>query len=91
MRIGLWSRLIKDLRLLWSLMKDYWAGRYRQVSVASVVLFVLTTAYILSPFDFISDFFPVIGQLDDALLLGLCLFLMEKELYRYQAWKRGEE
>ena len=89
---GLWRRLWTDLRLLGSLLRDYWSGTYRQVTALSMTALVLTLAYILMPLDLTPDTIPLLCQIDDALLLTGCLFFIEKDLYRYQAWKnRGRE
>jgi uncharacterized membrane protein YkvA (DUF1232 family) len=85
--VGLFGRLARDFKLLFSLIRDYWKGEYRDVSLSSIILFAITIAYILSPFDFLSDFVPVLGQIDDALLLLLCLYFLEKDLYKYRDWK----
>jgi uncharacterized membrane protein YkvA (DUF1232 family) len=85
--MGLFGRLARDFKLLFSLIRDYWKGEYRDVSLSSIILFAITIAYILSPFDFLSDFVPVLGQIDDALLLLLCLYFLEKDLYKYRDWK----
>jgi uncharacterized membrane protein YkvA (DUF1232 family) len=84
---GFWRRVWTDLRLLAALLRDYWKGTYRQVPALSMSALVLTLAYILSPLDLIPDTMPLIGQIDDALLLTGCLFFIEKDLHRYQAWK----
>jgi len=88
-RVGLLSRLARDFKLLFSLIRDYWKGNYRDVSLFSMVVFGITIAYILSPFDFLSDFVPGLGQIDDALLLLLCLYFLEKDLYKYRDWKKS--
>jgi uncharacterized membrane protein YkvA (DUF1232 family) len=91
---GLWRRVWTDLRLFAALLRDYWKGTYRQVPALSMTALVLTLAYVLSPLDLMPDTMPLIGQIDDALLLTGCLFFIEKDLYRYQAWKtrsRGPE
>ena len=86
-RIGLLTRLFKDLRLLIPLVKDYWKGTYRDVSVKSIVIFVVALAYIISPIDLIPDYFIGIGQIDDAVILGVSLYFLEKDLRKYKEWK----
>ena len=49
------ARLFQDLKLLIPLIKDYWKGTYRDVSVKSIVIFVVALAYIISPIDLIPD------------------------------------
>jgi len=43
----------------------------------SIVVLLL---YIISPIDLIPDFIPVIGQLDDLVVVGLLI----KQIYKYQ-------
>ena len=80
-------RLFQDLRLLIPLIKDYWNGTYRDVSVKSIVIFVVAFAYIISPIDLIPDYIIGFGQIDDAVILGLSLFFLEKDLQKYKEWK----
>lgn len=58
-------------RLYWQLFRD------RRVSILPKALLVLTLVYVVSPFDVISDFLPVIGEMDDVavVLFGLWLFI----------------
>jgi uncharacterized membrane protein YkvA (DUF1232 family) len=86
-RIGLLARLFQDLRLLIPLIKDYWKGTYRDVSVKSIVIFVVALAYIISPIDLIPDYIIGLGQIDDAVILGLSLYFLEKDLLKYKEWK----
>jgi len=86
-RFGLLTRLFQDLRLLIPLIKDYWKGTYRDVSVKSIVIFVVALAYIISPIDLIPDYIIGLGQIDDAVILGLSLYFLEKDLLKYKEWK----
>jgi uncharacterized membrane protein YkvA (DUF1232 family) len=86
-KIGLLTRLFQDLRLLIPLIKDYWKGTYRDISVKSIVIFVVALAYIISPIDLIPDYIPGLGQIDDAVILGLSLYFIEKDLRKYKEWK----
>jgi uncharacterized membrane protein YkvA (DUF1232 family) len=90
-RIGLLARLIQDLRLLIPLIKDYWKGTYRGVSVKSIIIFLVALAYIISPIDLIPDYIPGFGQIDDAVILGLSLYFLEKDLRKYKQWKDRNE
>ena len=86
-RLGFLARLFQDLKLLIPLIKDYWKGTYRDISVKSIVIFIVALAYIISPIDLIPDYIPGLGQIDDAVILGLSLYFLEKDLRKYQEWK----
>jgi uncharacterized membrane protein YkvA (DUF1232 family) len=59
------------LRLYWRLFRD------RRVPILPKALLVLTLAYVVSPLDLVPDFIPVIGEVDDivVVLSGLWLFI----------------
>ena len=86
-RIGLFTRLFQDLRLLVPLIKDYWKGNYRDVSAKSIIIFVVALVYIVSPLDLIPDYIIGLGQIDDTAILGLALYFLEKDLTKYKEWK----
>jgi uncharacterized membrane protein YkvA (DUF1232 family) len=86
-RLGFLVRLFQDLKLLIPLIKDYWNGTYRDVSVKSIVIFVVALTYIISPIDLIPDYIIGLGQIDDAVILGLSLYFLEKDLRKYKEWK----
>ena len=91
MRLGFLARLFQDLKLLIPLIKDYWKGTYRDVSLKSIVIFVAALVYIISPIDLIPDYIIGLGQIDDALILGLSLYFLEKDLRKYKEWKDRNE
>ena len=86
-RFGLLARLFQDLKLLFPLTRDYLKGTYRNVSFKSIVIFIVALAYIISPIDLIPDYILGLGQIDDAALLGLSLYFLEKDLMKYKEWK----
>jgi uncharacterized membrane protein YkvA (DUF1232 family) len=84
------SRFIEDGKLLIAIVKDYWAGAYRQVPYGAIASIVFTLIYVLNPFDLVPDMLPVIGQLDDVTILGACLIMIEQDLRKYKDWKEGQ-
>ena len=83
------GRFIEDGQLLISIVKDYWSGNYRKIPFMAIAAIVFTLLYVLNPFDLIPDFLPVIGQIDDAAVVTICLLMVEHELHAYQTWKSG--
>ena len=84
------SRFIEDGKLLISIVKDYWAGTYRQIPYGAIASMVFSLIYVLNPFDIVPDMLPVIGQLDDVAVMGACLVLVEQDLHKYKEWKLGQ-
>ena len=60
----------------------YLAARDPRVPLAAKLVVVLVVAYALSPIDLIPDFIPVLGYLDDMLLLPLGIALAIKLMPR---------
>ena len=81
------GRYLEDVKLLISLVKDYWSGEYRSIPWWAMSAVVFTLLYVISPVDLIPDFIPVIGYVDDAAVLSVCLVLVEQELAGYKQWK----
>ena len=58
------------VRFYWRLLRD------PRVSIVPKALLALTLVYVVSPLDVIPDFIPVIGQMDDVMLLLSALWLL---------------
>lgn len=88
------KKLKSDIPAIFLALKD------EDTPVAAKILAAVTVAYALSPIDLIPDFIPVLGYLDDVLILpalaALTIKLIPKEKldqYRTEAegmWKNGK-
>lgn len=75
MQLKHWIRAAKrDGLALWFALRHPGTPRWIRLGLLLVV------AYALSPIDLIPDFIPVIGYLDEALLLPLCVALFARAL-----------
>ena len=69
-RLKLWAKSLKrDVVALWI------AARSPQTPIGAKVVAGLVAAYALSPIDLIADFVPVLGYLDDVLIVPLGIAL----------------
>jgi uncharacterized membrane protein YkvA (DUF1232 family) len=69
-RLTDWARALKrDIMALWL------AARDPRVSLLAKITAACVAAYALSPIDLIPDFVPVLGYLDDLILLPLGIML----------------
>ena len=84
------QRFIDDGKLLIAVVKDYWAGIYRQVPYGAIAAIVFTLIYVFNPFDLVPDILPIIGELDDVAVVSACLILVEQDLHKYRNWKLSQ-
>ncbi|GAA5180428.1 YkvA family protein [Acinetobacter kookii] len=72
-KIKQWAKTIKkDVRVVWLVAKD------QRTPVWIKILALIIAAYALSPIDLIPDFIPVLGYLDDIIIVPLGLLLVIK-------------
>ncbi|MGO1462317.1 MAG: YkvA family protein [Marinobacter sp.] len=88
---GKLSRFSADIKLMFSMIRDYWKGNYRDVPWKSIAAIAGALLYVLNPLDFIPDLIIGLGFLDDVGVVALCLRLVESDLHKYAAWKEHTE
>ena len=85
-KVGILAWLIEDLKLFVSLIKDYRSGAYKKFPFLSIAGILFALIYIISPIDLIPDYIIGIGQIDDAAVVGFCLYLLRKDVRKYKEW-----
>lgn len=88
---GKLKRFSSDVNLMFSMLRDYWKGAYREVPWKSIAAIAGALVYVLNPLDLIPDMILGFGLLDDAGVVALCLKMVESDLIRYAAWKEHKE
>ena len=83
------EKFAQDIKLLFSLIKDYANGTYREVPWITIASIIGALLYVFSPIDLIPDFIPVLGLTDDAAVVALCLAGISKDLEKYRKWKNS--
>lgn len=78
-----------DFKTMFSMIKDYSKGNYKQIPWYSISAIGATLIYVLSPIDLIPDFIPVIGYLDDSTVFAICLKLVTSDIEDYREWKKN--
>ena len=72
----------------------YYVSRNQKLPLLTKTLIVITVAYALSPVDLIPDFIPVLGSLDDLILLPFLISLTIKSIPNdllMEAKRRGQK
>jgi uncharacterized membrane protein YkvA (DUF1232 family) len=70
-----WARALKR-----DVLAVYIAAKHPRVSWGVKVLALATAAYVFSPIDLIPDFIPIIGYLDDLILVPAALWLILRQV-----------
>ena len=79
------------IRTVPSMFRDLLARRYRQWPTGTLVGGVLGFLYLINPLDFIPEALPGIGVVDDALMAGVFLAFLSRDVKKYAAWKQKSE
>jgi uncharacterized membrane protein YkvA (DUF1232 family) len=74
-----------------AMFRDLFARRYRQIPAATILGGILGLAYLINPFDLIPDVLPIVGIVDDTLIVGIFLTLLGRDVKKYLLWKNPHE
>jgi uncharacterized membrane protein YkvA (DUF1232 family) len=78
------------LQLFFSIVKDYINGSYKEIPLTTIISIVASLLYLISPIDFIPDFIPGIGFIDDVFVIGLVISGATSDLDKYKIWKENK-
>ena len=81
-----WAYLQAMLRLI----RAYGRGDYRRVPATTLLVIVAALIYIVNPFDFIPDWIPGLGFVDDAFILAFAIAKTKQALDEFMAWETGK-
>lgn len=81
------TRFLSDFKLLLSMIKDYYHGKYREVPWYVISAAGAALLYVLSPIDLILDIIPIGGYIDDAAVFLFCINQIKEEIDKYKIWK----
>lgn len=73
--------------LVLELIDDVKSGEYRSIPWRHVALLSAIALYAVSPADIVPDFIPVLGSLDDVVLMALATRIARKQLQAYCHFK----
>lgn len=78
---------VDDVKLYFSMLKDFFTKKYTKVPIGTIVSIAATLLYVLAPLDMIPDFMPFVGFLDDAGIVTLCIKGFKVDLETYKEFK----
>lgn len=74
------SKLWKERKLLFQLIKDWKSGGYRKLSRSTILMIVGGLIYLILPTDIIVDAIPLLGLIDDATIFAFIIRQIKKDL-----------
>jgi len=78
-----------DIKLMISLLTDYINGSYKETPWGTIAAVAGAIVYFVSPIDIVPDFIPVVGYIDDAVVIKLALDFSRSDLEDYKKWKNA--
>jgi uncharacterized membrane protein YkvA (DUF1232 family) len=95
LKIGLGTEFFYNLQdsliALVRMLKAWSKGEYKNIAPGTIVAVVATLLYFMNPFDLIPDYIPILGQIDDILVLSYLVKYLNKEIERFMAWEKENE
>ena len=80
---------LASIPVLASLIRSYIKKEYFDIPIGSIIAILSALIYFVSSIDLIPDFIPGIGQVDDAVVIAVCLKLVESDVEEYVKWRRA--
>ena len=89
--IPLVGNALSNIPILISLVRNYVKKEYTDIPLNSIIAIVSALVYFLSPVDVIPDVIPVIGYLDDAVVIATCWKFVETDIKKYEKWREDRD
>lgn len=81
------KKLLKQLKLAVSLIKDFRNKKYTDIPWRSITLLGAAVIYFINPLDLVPDMLPIFGFADDAVLFASIFKSIQYDLEKYAKWK----
>ena len=82
--------LSKNICDFCDLLSDYFDGTYPNLPLSTIVAVLGGVLYLVLPMDAISDFFPLMGYLDDAGVMAFVIATEKADMKEYLSWKEKQ-
>lgn len=82
------ERTWQDLQALFRLIKAWRSGDYPQAPWQTIIFAIAGVIYFVNPFDFVPDFLPGGGYLDDATVVGFVIKSVRQDIENFLIWEK---
>lgn len=74
------------IELFFEMIGDYRKNKYKLISESTIITFILSIVYVISPIDIIPDGIGIVGLLDDMAVIAFAIRSCYEELCAYKLW-----
>ena len=78
-----------ELAALFRLVRAWAGGRYKQISLKTILLVIAAIIYFVNPLDVIPDFVPGFGLIDDVSVIAYVVHSVRKEIEGFLSWEQS--
>ena len=78
---------LAEIPMMASLIKSYVQKEYTDIPIGTIVAIISALVYFVSPIDIIPDHIPGVGYIDDAVVVTVCLKMVDSDLKEYKIWR----
>lgn len=84
------KQLIDNIQTLYRMLLAYFKKEYKEIPWESLVLAIVAVVYFVSPIDLIPDAIPVLGYIDDALVVAFVIRAIGADLENFKQWEAAQ-
>lgn len=81
------QKVVNLMTLFAELIRDYIKRRYREVPFGTIAAITVAVVYVINPLDAIFDVIPIVGWVDDLVVVTTVVSLVRVDLLRYCEWR----
>lgn len=77
-------------KLFTSMLSDHFSKKYTEMSSWTLPIIIGAVIYTISPIDLSIIDLPIIGYLDDAVIVGLAMKYVKGQINKYESWRQNQ-
>ncbi len=81
------NKILDELKAMIRMIQAWRRGEYREVPVRTVIILIAAILYFVTPLDFIPDFIPFTGLIDDATIIALVFSSLREQIQAFLHWE----
>ena len=86
-KVQIFIDFLQDIRLAFSMFRAYFKGDYRDISRKTFFSVIGALVYMVSPIGIMVGMIPVLGWIDDIVIIILLIKLMQEDLEKYRIFR----